>query len=209
MVNWYANQLLPQELDGEDINKLEVMRKMVKISDLKVGDIIKNEFKGITRDLLKKYAKFSKDTNPIHTNDIVAEKAGLKGVIAHGLFSFGFITKLFEDWLEHGKFGKLLQISVDMRGMVRCGDLLITEAKVSNIEGNRVHFDVTQTTITDVDIKDKDGNIIKQFEAGERGYISEKDIKKGLVHEKDVDEGILTYRERVATPGTAIIELNE
>ncbi len=182
---------------------------MVKISDLKVGDIIKNEFDGITRDLLKMYAKASGDTNPIHTNDVVAERAGLKGVIAHGLFSYGFITKLFEDFLEHGKYGMLIEISVDMRGMVRCGDLLITEAKVNNIEGKRVYFDVTQTTITNVDIKDKNGNIIKQFEAGERGYISEKDINQGLIHEKEVDDGILTYRERIATPGTAIIELHE
>jgi hypothetical protein len=66
-----------------------------------------------------------------------------------------------------------------------------------------------QSTITDVDIKDKDGNIIEQFEAGERGYISEKDIEKGLVKTKDVPKGILTYRERIATPGTAIIELFE
>ena len=51
------------------------------------------------------------------------------------------------------------------------------------------------------------GNIIKQFEAGERGYISEKDIERGLVKTKEVPEGILSFRERIATPGTAIIEL--
>lgn len=182
---------------------------MVKISDLKVGDVVKSEFDGITRDLLKMYAKASGDSNPIHTNDAIAEKAGLKGIIAHGLFSFGFITKLFEDWLEQEKFGKLIDISVEMRGMVRVGDLLITEAKVNKIEGKRVYFDVTQTTITNIDIKDKDGNIVKQFEAGERGYISEKDVAQGLVKTKEVEEGLLTYRERVATPGTAIVELNE
>ncbi len=182
---------------------------MVKITDLKVGQVIKNEFDQITRDLLKKYAKSSGDTNPIHTNDVVAERAGLKGVIAHGLFSFGFITKLFEDFLEHGKYGKIIQTDVEMRGMVRVGDNLITEAKITKIEGKRVDFDVVQTSVTNVDIKDNDGNIVKQFEAGERGYISEKDIKLGLVKTKEVDEGILTYRERVATPGTAIIELSE
>jgi len=182
---------------------------MVKISDVKVGEVIKNEFNGITRDLLRKYAKASGDTNPIHTNDVVAEKAGLKGIIAHGLFSFGFITKLFEDFVEHGKYGKLVETDVSMRSMVRCGDLLITEANITKIEGKRVYFDVMQSTITDVDIKDKDGNIIEQFEAGERGYISEKDIEKGLIKTKDVPGGILTYRERIATPGSAIVELFE
>ncbi|MFW9820749.1 MAG: MaoC family dehydratase, partial [Candidatus Thorarchaeota archaeon] len=166
---------------------------MVKIEDLKVGQVFKTEFDGITRDLLKNYAKASGDTNPIHTNDIVAERAGLKGVIGHGLLSFGFISKMFEDFLEHGKFGELIEIGVQMRGMVRCGDLLITEATIKKMEGNRVYFDVVQTTITYVDIKDKDGNLVKQFEAGERGYISEKDIERGLVKTKEVPEGILTY----------------
>jgi acyl dehydratase len=182
---------------------------MVKISDIKVKQVLRNEFNGITRDLLKQYAKASGDTNPIHTNDVVAERAGLKGVIAHGLFSFGFISKLFEHFLEQDKYGKIIEIEVEMRAMVRVGDHLLTEGTVSKIEGNRVFFDIRQTTITNVDIKDKNGNLVKQFEAGERGYITEKDIKRGLVKTKDVPEGILTYRERIATPGTAIIELFE
>ncbi len=182
---------------------------MVKISDLKVGQVLSNEFEGITRDLLKQYAKASGDTNPIHTNDAIAERAGLKGVIGHGLLSFGFISKLFEDFLEHGKYGTIIDIAVQMRGMVRVSDLLITEATVSKIEGKRVYFDVKQTTITSVDIKDNEGNIVKQFEAGERGYISEKDIARGLVKTKEIEEGTLTYRERVATPGTVVVELFE
>ena len=182
---------------------------MVKISDLKVGQVLSNEFEGITRDLLKQYAKASGDTNPIHTNDAIAERAGLKGVIGHGLLSFGFISKLFEDFLDQGKYGKINEIGVEMRGMVRVSDLLITEAIVNKIEGKRVFFDVKQTTITNVDIKDTNGSLVKQFEAGERGYISEKDIARGLVKTKEVEEGFLTYRERVATPGTAIVELFE
>ena len=182
---------------------------MVKISDIKVEQVLKNEFEEITRDLLKQYAKASGDTNPIHTNDAIAERAGLKGVIAHGLLSFGFISKLFEDFLEHGKFGNLIDLSVDMRGMVRCGDKLVTEATIDKIEGKRVFFNITQTSFTNVDIKDKDGNLIKQFEAGERGYISEKDIERGLIKTKEVDDGTLTYRERIAIPGSAVIELLE
>ncbi len=182
---------------------------MVKISDLNIGQTLKSEFDGITRDLLKQYAKASGDTNPIHTNDEVAIRAGLKGVIAHGLFSLGFITKLLDDFVEHGKYGKLIELSVEMRGMVRVQDLLTTEATVNKIESKRVYFDVKQTTITNVDIKDKEGNIVKQFEAGERGYISEKDISLGLVKTKEVEEGTLTYRERIATPGHAIIEFFE
>ncbi len=179
---------------------------MVKISDLRVGQVLKNEFEGITRDLLKQYAKASGDTNPIHTNDAIAERAGLKGVIGHGLFGYGLALKMFEDYLEQGVQGNLIELYFKMVGMVRCGDLLITEATVNRIEGNRVYFDVKQITITKVDIKDKDGKVIKKFEAGERGYISEKDIKRNLIHEKEVKEGILTFRERTANEGTAIVD---
>jgi len=182
---------------------------MVTITDLKVDQVIKDEFDQITRDLLKMYASASGDTNPIHTRDDIAEKQGLGGVIAHGLFSFGFITKLFENFLNGERDGTLIEIDVDMRGMVRCGDNLITEATVKKIENNKVFLDVVQRTITPVDIRDSDGNIIEQFEAGERGYVTEKDHEKGLVFTKEVDGGTLTYRERVATEGTAIIELNK
>ena len=182
---------------------------MVKISDIEIGKEIRNEFDGITRELLREYAKASGDTNPIHTSDEVAERAGLKGIIAHGLFSFGFITKLFEDFLEYGKYGSLIETDVDMRGMVRPGDLLITKAVVKEINGNRVTFDVEQITNTYVNIKDGSGNIVKQYEAGERGWVSDKDKEQGLVKTKEVPEGTLTYRELIATPGTAIIELNE
>ena len=180
---------------------------MVKLSDMKIDQVIKNEFNQITRELLREYAKASGDTNPIHTSDEIAIKAGLKGIIGHGLFSFGFISKLLEDFLNQEEYGKLIDIDIEMRGMVRCGDTLVTEATVSKIEGKRVFFDVKQTTFTNVNIKDKDGNIVKQFEAGERGYISEKDIERNLVKTKEVDKGILTYRERVSMPGTATIEL--
>ena len=182
---------------------------MTKISDYNVGYVVKDQFEGVTRELLRAYAKASGDTNPIHTNDVVAERAGLKGIIAHGLFSTGLITKLFEDHLEHEKSGKLIEVNIEMRGMVRCGDLIITEATVNKIEEKRVFLNIEQRTITNIDIKDKNGNTVKQFEAGERGYITEKDIERGLVKTKEIPEGILTYRERIATPGTAIIELFE
>jgi acyl dehydratase len=182
---------------------------MVKLSDYSVGFVLKDEFEGVTRALLKKYAKSSGDTNPIHTNDAIAERAGLKGIIAHGLFSTGLITKLFEDHLDQGRAGNLIEVNIEMRGMVRCGDRIITEATVNKIEGKRVYFDVIQRTITKIDVKDKDGKIVEMFEAGERGYISEKDIERGLVKTKEVPNGTLTYRDRISTPGTAIIELFE
>lgn len=183
---------------------------MVKIKDIIVGQVIRNEFDQITRELVKKYSKlggFAKlASNPIHDNDDEAKKAGHKGVIAHGLFSFGFITKLFDDFIEKEKYGKLIKIGVEMRHPVRCGDLLVTEAIVNKIKGKRVYFDVIQKTITKIRIE-INGKVIKQFEAGERGYISEKDYARGYIKRKETDEGSLYFRERINSPGYAVVEL--
>ncbi|MEJ2249531.1 MAG: MaoC family dehydratase [Candidatus Lokiarchaeota archaeon] len=183
--------------------------KKVTVSDFKVGQIQTTEFDQITRDLLKQYAKASGDTNPIHTSDEIAEKAGLNGVIAHGLFSFGFITKFFEELLNYEEYGKLIECGVEMRGIVRCGDTLVTKTTVTKIDGQKVFFDIEQRTITPIYIQDDDGNIIKEFEAAKRGYISDKDKERDLIHTKQIQEGTLTYRDRLACPGNAIIELNE
>ena len=51
---------------------------MAKISDYNIGYVVKDQFEGVTRELLREYAKSSGDTNPIHTSDAVAERAGLK-----------------------------------------------------------------------------------------------------------------------------------
>lgn len=183
---------------------------MVKIKDVQIGHAIRNEFDQITRELVKKYSKlggFAKlASNPIHDDDEFAKKAGYKGIIAHGLFSFGFITKLLDDFIEKEKYGKLIKVGVEMRHPVYCGDLLISEAIIKKIEGKRIFFDVIQKTITKIHIE-KDGRIIKQFEAEKRGYISEKDYINGYIKKKETDEGTLYFRERINSPGYAVIEL--
>jgi acyl dehydratase len=183
---------------------------LVKIEDIKIGQVIRNEFDQITKELIKEYSKvggFAKmASNPIHEKEEFAKKAGHKGIIAHGLFSFGFITKLLDDFIEKEKYGKIIKVGVEMRHPVRCEDLLITEAIVNKIEGKRVYFDIIQKTITKIHIEKK-GKIVQLFEAGEKGYISEKDYAEGYIKKKEIDKGILFYRERINSPGYAIIEL--
>ena len=176
------------------------------LSDFKEGDKIFSEFDGITRELIIQYANASGDTNPIHTRDEIAEKAGLKGVIAHGLFSLGFIVKLLDELVKDT--GKILKTFGEMRGQVRPGDKLITELTVKSVEGNIVNFDVLQKTITNIKII-KDGNLVKSFEAEEKGWISEKDISLNLVKSREIEgKGILSYRERPCIIGSASIQLN-
>lgn len=186
---------------------LEVIKTMGKIlSDFKEGDKIFSEFDGLTRELIIQYANASGETNPIHTRDDVAEKMGLKGVVAHGLFSLGFIVKLLDELVKDT--GKILKTFGEMRGKVRPGDKLITELTVKSLEGNIVNFDVLQKTITKIKIE-KDGNLVESFEAEEKGWISEKDVSLNLVKSREIEgKGILSYRERPCIIGSASIQLN-
>jgi acyl dehydratase len=176
------------------------------LSDFKEGAIISSEFDGITRELIIQYANSSGDNNPIHTRDEIAEKMGLKGVIAHGLLSFGFIVKLLDEIVKDT--GKIVKTFGEMRGQVRPGDILITELTVKSIEGNNVNFDVLQKTITKIKIQ-KDGDLVESFEAEEKEWISEKDLNQNLIKTRKIEgKGMLTYRERPCILGSASIQLN-
>ncbi len=174
------------------------------ISDFKEGDKISSEFDGLTRELIVQYGNSSGDTNPIHMRDEIAEKMGLKGVIAHGLFSLGFIVKLLDELVKDT--GRIVKTFGEMRGQVRPGDKLITELTVNSIEGDMVNFDVLQKTITKIKIE-KDGNLIESFEAEEKGWISEKDINLNLIKTREIEgKGILSYRERPCILGSASLQ---
>ncbi|TXT58241.1 MAG: hypothetical protein BAJALOKI2v1_410023 [Promethearchaeota archaeon] len=185
---------------------------MVKIRDLKIGNEFRSEFDQITPELIRKYSKlggFAKlASNVIHDNEILAKEAGYKGVIAHGLFSFGFIVKLLDDFIQREKYGKLIKVGVEMRNPVYCGDILVSKAKINKIEKKRVYFEITQKTLSKVCIK-KDGKIIKKFRGDKNDLISEEETGYDQIKEQKVQEGILIFRERINSLGDAIVELFE
>lgn len=56
----------------------------------------------LTRTCLVKYAGASGDFNPMHTDEIKAQAAGLPGVFGHGMFSMGLLGRALTDWAGHG-----------------------------------------------------------------------------------------------------------
>ena len=52
----------------------------------------------ITRADLVRYAGASGDFNPIHWNQRFAEKVGLPGVIAHGMFTMALVGRAVTHW---------------------------------------------------------------------------------------------------------------
>ena len=86
-----------------------------------------------------KYAGASGDFNPIHTIDDEAEKAGLPGIIAHGMWTMGNLTKLFTPYIEEGF---IQEYTIRFRGMVFIDDVITLKATVVNIESGVMKFNV-------------------------------------------------------------------
>ncbi|AWX56204.1 3-hydroxyacyl-ACP dehydratase [Brevibacillus brevis] len=81
----------------------------------------------MTHSQLVRYAGASGDFNPIHTVVPVAEKAGLGGVIAHGMMIMGFVGQAIHTWFHADD---LLKFSVRFRGMTRPGEKIIVKGSV-------------------------------------------------------------------------------
>ena len=175
---------------------------MVKLSELSVGKVFEFKYGPINRDIIKEYAKASGDGNNIHTDDAYAQGMGLKGVIAHGMLSYGIAVRFVNDLVGEGK---LIKIDGQMRGMVRPGDEYVITITVKEISGNKVTLDVVEMSKTPFKIE-KNGALVKKFEAEERGWLDEKDTAENLIKTEEVGEGTLTYRLRLAIPLKIVAE---
>jgi len=120
---------------------------MTVLTNLKIGDSLEPVvLKPVSRMDLIKYAGASGDFNPIHTIDDEAKKAGLPGVIAHGMWTMGNLSKLFSDYYE---VGFIEDYSIRFKNMVFINDLITLKATLVEIEANRLHFSVVATNQDD------------------------------------------------------------
>ena len=172
---------------------------------LKPGDVIEKIDGPITRDFIKGYGKASGDKNPIHTNDFIAKKFGLKGVIAHGMLSMG-LGIFHVNKLAFEENGKLTNVGCEMRGMLRPGDWLYTVLKVEKIEGDKITLSMIQDSKMPLKIE-KDGQVIEEFEGQKRGWV--KDKEKDGISTEETPEGTLTYRRWLVNKGWAEITISK
>jgi acyl dehydratase len=98
----------------------------------RVGDRLEERaFPPLERLQLVKYAEASGDPNPIHLDGEAAERAGLPGVIAHGMLTVATMGLLFSPYLGHG-YVKTFRSRFS--GMVFPGDVLRVGGRVSGSE---------------------------------------------------------------------------
>jgi acyl dehydratase len=104
---------------------------MSTLAQLQVGESVKEiQLEPVSRIDLIKYAGASGDFNPIHTIDEEAKKAGLPGIIAHGMWTMGNLAKLFTPYFEEG-FVK--DYSIRFKGMVFLNDVITLKATLKEV----------------------------------------------------------------------------
>ncbi len=123
---------------------------MTVLLDLQIGDSLKPVIlEPVSRIDLIKYAGASGDYNPIHTIDEEAKKAGLPGIIAHGMWTMGNLAKLFSDYLE---VGFIETYSIRFKNMVFLNDVITLNSTLDKVDKNLLHFKVNAKNQNDVSV---------------------------------------------------------
>jgi acyl dehydratase len=118
-------------------------------TQLQIGEEIFSLSQEITREGIKAYADASGDQNPIHQVDEVALAVGLPGIIAHGMLSFGLLSRAITDWL--GDASRLRRLGVRFSAMVRPGDVVTCKGAVASVD------EATGTAVLDVWVENQKG----------------------------------------------------
>ena len=71
-------------------------------TQVKVGDEAPSRTHKLTRSDLVMYAGASGDFNPMHTDEVSAQAAGLPSVFGHGMFTMGLLGTALTDYVGVG-----------------------------------------------------------------------------------------------------------
>ncbi|EKN65701.1 hypothetical protein BABA_18951 [Neobacillus bataviensis LMG 21833] len=113
---------------------------MSTLLELQVGEAVKEiQLEPVSRMDLIKYSGASGDFNPIHTIDEEAKKAGLPGIIAHGMWTMGNLAKLFTSYYEDGF---VQDYSIRFKGMVFLNDVVTLKATLKEKQEKTLRFAV-------------------------------------------------------------------
>ena len=98
----------------------------------------------ITREHLRNYAEASGDPNPIHLDDAAAKKAGLPGVIAHGMLIAGFVSERGVRFMQDELGGQyeVKQVQLRFRAMTFVGDVISVAGSVRKVSGSEVTLEL-------------------------------------------------------------------
>jgi 3-hydroxybutyryl-CoA dehydratase len=105
----------------------------IKLSELRVGTVIAENYKAVFQEDINLYAQASRDFNPIHIDAEFAKKTSSGGTIAHGMLILAYVSQMMTDsfginWLTKGK------LNVRFKTPARPGDTIKVEGKISKLQ---------------------------------------------------------------------------
>jgi acyl dehydratase len=77
-------------------------KPILRFDEVAEGDEAPTVSHELTRTDLVTYAGASGDFNPMHTDEVKAQAAGLPSVFGHGMFSMGLLGRALTDWAGAG-----------------------------------------------------------------------------------------------------------
>ncbi|QCR32674.1 MaoC/PaaZ C-terminal domain-containing protein [Lysinibacillus sp. SGAir0095] len=122
---------------------------MTVLNEVSIGETLETTLNPVSRMDLIKYSGSSGDFNPIHTIDEEAVKAGLPGIIAHGMWTMGNLSKLFTPYYEEGL---IKDYNIRFSGMVFLNDVLTLKAKLIEKDEQSLTFEVKATNQNQRDV---------------------------------------------------------
>jgi acyl dehydratase len=96
--------------------------------DVTEGDAAPEFTHVLDRMDLVMYAGASGDFNPMHTNEVAAQQAGLPSVFGHGMFTMGLLGKAITDYVG---VGNLERYNVRFTKQTWPGETLVTHVTVA------------------------------------------------------------------------------
>ena len=122
---------------------------MKELNELSIGESLETTLKPVSRMDLIKYSGSSGDFNPIHTIDEEAIKAGLPGILAHGMWTMGNLSKLFTPYYEQGL---IKDYNIRFSGMVFLNDVLTLKAQLVERTEQSLIFDMKASNQNQKDV---------------------------------------------------------
>ena len=114
--------------------------------DVTAGDAAPEYAHELTRTDLVMYAGASGDFNPMHTDEVAAQAAGLPSVFGHGMFTAGLLGKAITDYVG---VGNLRNYKIRFTKQTWPGEVLTTHVTVLRTyeEGSERRVDL-ECTVT-------------------------------------------------------------
>jgi len=115
----------------------------IPLEDIRIG-MQESYSQTVTDEDIQSFAEMSGDRNPVHLDEIYADKSRYKRRIAHGLLTASFFSALFGTRLP-GEGCVYVSQSLNFKRPVYLGDTVVATVEVTNVDliKRRVFFRTT------------------------------------------------------------------